>query len=291
MISRLFFPLFCVGFFCMSCAAEMMEIPTGKYVRAIGNKIYIMDFEKNYNEVFYEFPVGTVIEEKIYQIDSETLLLSLPDEGKILTINLKSKDIRYLGKGDAPVYMPKHKKILFYGKDKHGKGALLIADQSLRNTKRVSQSGRYDPAKIVVISSDEVVFQKGFRDSKAKELWKFNVASNTLSKFIDKNDCRLVNVWRRATDQLVCQKITNDRFKTYYFLLGLDGVEQPLNFEGYLNAGVYLDDMDAMIIQKVRVSLLTEYVDLWVYRFSDGSSYKIMSNAGFAIDSMLKLKN
>lgn len=288
---RLFLSLFCIGFFCMSCAAEVMEIPTGKFVRAIGNQIHIMDFEKKSNEIIYEFPVGVIIEEKIYQIDSDTLLFSLPDEGKILSIDLNSKSIKYLGKGDAPVYMPEHEKILFYGKDKNGKGALLIADKNLSNVKSITRSGRYDPAKIVVVSSDEVVFQKGFRDSKVKELWKFNIASNELSKFSDKDDCRLVNVWRRATGQLICQKITADRFDTYYYLLGPDGIEQPLNFEGYLNAGTYLDDMDSIIIQKVRVSFLIEHSDLWVYRFSDGFSYKIMSDAGFAVDSMLRLEN
>ncbi len=290
MINRLFLSLFCIGFFCMSSAAEVMEIPTGKFVRAIGNQIYVMDFEKKSNELFYEFPVGVLVRDKIYQIDSETLLFSLSDRGGIHSIDLNSKRINYLGKGLAPVYMPEHEKILFYGKDENGKGAILIADKNLNNVKSMGRSGRYDPAKIVVISSDEVVFQKGFRNSKIKELWKFNVASNELSKFSDKDDCRLVNIWRRATGQLICQKITADRFDTYYYLLGSDGIEQPLNFEGYLNAGVYLDDMDSIIIQKVRVSFLIEHVDLWVYRFSDGFSYKIMSDAGFAIDSMLKLK-
>ena len=79
----------------MSCTADVMKIPAGKFARAIGNKIYIMDFEKKSNEVFYEFPVGVVIEDKIYQIDSETLLFSLPEEGKILSIDLKSKDIKH----------------------------------------------------------------------------------------------------------------------------------------------------------------------------------------------------
>lgn len=276
----------------MSCADDAMKIPTGKFMRAIGNKIYIMDFEKKSNEVFYEFPVGVYIEDKIYQLDSETLLFSLPEEGKLLSMNLKSRGVRYLGEGVAPVYLPKHEKIVFYGKDSSGKGAILVADKNLNNTKFVSRSDRYDPVKIVVISSDEIVFQKGIKNSRLKELWKFNVVSNRLSKFSDIENCSLVNVFRRDTNQLICQEITSNRFDNSYYLLGMDGVErQSFNFEGNLNVGVYLDDMDSIIIQKTRIYSSNEYADLWVYRFVDGFSYKIMSDAGFAIDSLIKLEN
>ena len=49
--------------------------------------------------------------------------------------------------------------------------------------------------------------------------------------------------------------------------------------------------MDSIIIQKTRVSSVSEHADLWVYRFDDRLLYKVMNDAGFAVDSMLKLKN
>ncbi|NOX71010.1 MAG: hypothetical protein GXP15_17665 [Gammaproteobacteria bacterium] len=295
-VGKKLFLIAVAGMISMGCDAKDEEVPKGEFIRAIGNQIYVVNFEKNTNKLFYEFPLGTVIEDKISQIDRRTILLSLPEEGKILTIDLKSKTANYIGVGLNPVYMPKHEKIVYYGKDSDGVGALLVANRYLEEPIPVTKSSRYDLRTIVKISSDEVVFQKKeYVDRLGKRengLWKFNVSSHNLTKLDSIEGCLLLNVFRNKTSQLVCQKITTNRFDTYYYLVDLSGNrEERLNFEGYLSIGEYIEEMDSIVIQKPRVVVgdgSTSY-DLWLYDLDDDTSHLMMKNAGFAIDAFLRI--
>lgn len=292
---NVFFILF-LGVVSMACSEEKHKVPLGDFVRAIGNQIYVLNFEKSRDELFYSFPIGTVIEEKISQINERTILLSLPDSGKILTVDLINKDVKEIGVGLNPVYMNKYAKIIYYGRDENGKGSLLIANEKLENPQRIIESNKHDVLKIVKISSEEIVFQKGElmlgSDKWRNKLWKYNLISEELVKMDGVNDCRLLNVWRSKSNQLICQKITSDRIDTYYYLVDLQGKnETRINFSGYLNVGEYIEELDSIIIQKINVKNRSESYELWLYDLSNSSERMIMENSGFAIDSFLRLRN
>lgn len=281
-----------VLFASLDCDADKFAMPKGNFVRAIGNSVYLVNFEKGQNRLVYRFPVGTVVEGKIYQVDSTTILLSLPEEGKIVTLNLQTGMVEYLGNGLNPVYMDHHDKIIYFGKNNESLGALLVADRYLNNAKSIARSTSADPVTIVKISSDEVVFQMANQVERPYELWKYNVQSDALYKLQADPNCRLLNAWRSITKQLVCQKITINRFDTYYYLMDLDTTEeQPLTYDGYLNIGDYLPDLDALIVQRARADIgkREERSDLWLFRFSDQSSCPLMKNAGFAIDAFARM--
>lgn len=239
-------------------ASDATIVPSGNFIRAIGNQLYFVNFEKSTNELLYSFPVGTIIGEKISQIDSKRLLLSLPTEGRILTINFETKDIQNVGVGLNPVYLSEHGKIIYYGKDTYGNGAVLVSSIGMTDSKKIVDLGKYDPLKIVKVSDDEVVFQKSEAaigsDSRKNVLWKFNIRTNGLTKLDAIRNCRLLNVWRSYGEQLICERITKDRFDSYYYLVDLNGsVDKKIDVSGYLNIGAYLDEMDAIIIQKIDV--------------------------------------
>ncbi len=291
---NIFFFLF-VGAASMACSGEKPKVPVGDFVRAIGNQVYLVNFEKNKDELFYSFPVGTVIEGGMSQIDERTILLS-PQGAGIVTVDLISKDVKNIGKGMNPVYMDKHQKIVYYGRDKNGKGALLIANEKLEHPQRIVESNRHDIPKVVKISSEEIVFQRGElisgSDKWQSKVWKYNIVSKELVKLDTIVDCRLVNVWRSKTNQLICEKNTFDRFDTYYYLVDLLGKnETRIDIDGYLNVGEYIEDIDSIIIQKVNVKGGVEGYDLWLYDISNNSEHIIMENSGFAIDSFLHLNS
>jgi len=279
----------------MGCSGEKPKVPMGNFVRAIGNQVYIVNFEKNKDELLYSFPVGTVIEGKISQIDERTILLS-PQRGGIVTVDLISKEVKNIGKGMNPVYMDKHQKIVYYGRDENGNGALLIANEKLEYSQRIVGYKRDDIPKIIKISSEEIVFQRGEAVSESDEweskVWKYNIVSKELVKLDAIVDCRLVNVWRNKTNQLICEKTTPDRFDTYYYFVDLlGGNEARIDIDGYLNVGEYIEELDSLIIQKVKVKGWVEGYDLWLYDLSNNSENMIMEDSGFAIDSFLRLKS
>ena len=282
-----------VGAVSMACNGAKPKVPAGDFVRAIGNQVYFVNFEKNKDELFYSFPVGTVIEQKISQIDERTILLSLQGGG-IVTVDLISGNAKNIGKGMNPVYMDKHQKIVYYGRDKDGKGALLIANEKLEHPHRIVGYNRHDIPKVVKISSEEIVFQRGEpvpgSDMWQSKVWKYNIVSKELVKLDAIVDCRLVNVWRSKTNELICEKNTSDRFDTYYYFVDLlGGNEIRIDIDGYLNVGEYIEDIDSIIIQKVNVKGGVEGYDLWLYDLSNNSQHIIMENSGFAIDSFLHL--
>lgn len=277
----------------MACNGEKLKVPAGDFVRGIGNQLYMVNFEKNKDELFYSFPAGAVIEEKISQIDERTILLSLQGGG-IVTVDLISQDAKYVGEGMNPVYMDEYQKIVYYGRDKNGKGALLIANEKLEHPQRIVGSNRHDIPKVIQVSSEEVVFQRGElisgSEKRQSKVWKYNIVLEELVKLDAIVDCRLVNVWRSKTNQLICEKNTPDRFDTYYYLVDLLGQsEARIDFSGYLNVGEYIEELDSIIIQKVNVKNGAEGYDLWLYDLSNNSESLIMENSGFAIDSFLHL--
>lgn len=284
-----------VGIVSMACNAENFKVPKGDFVRAIGNQIYLVNFEKNKNELIYSFPVGAVIEGKISKVDERTILLSLQG-GEILTVDLISKDVNNMGEGMNPVYMDEYQKIVYYGKDRDGNGALLIADEKLEASHRIVESNRHDIPKIVKISSEEIVFQRGElisgTDKWQSKVWKYNIVSEELIKLDAIDGCRLVNTWISKTNQLICEKNTPDRFDTYYYLVDLLGKDETrINFAGYLNVGEYIEELNSIVIQKANVKDGVEAYDLWLYDLSNNSEHILMEDSGFAIDSFLHLNN
>lgn len=290
--------VFFLGSVSMACSEEKVVIPSGDYVKASGNRVYALNFEKNRNELIYSFPVGTVISEKITQIDERTVLLSIPSGGRIIALDIIDRKISEIGVGLNPTFMSKHGKIVYYGLDEDGSGALLIADKEFKKRDRVAGAGQYnqsDGRMIIKKSADEILFHRNEEvlgsEKREKWLWKYNIATNELVKLRAIDDCRLLNAWVSKTNQVICQKITPNRFDTYFYLTGLhDEEEVVLDFDEYLNVGEYIEELNSLIIQKGRVEYFREIYDLWVLDLTTGNEQLLMEGSGFAIDSFMRLE-
>ncbi|MFK7862591.1 MAG: hypothetical protein AB8B95_00045 [Pseudohongiellaceae bacterium] len=89
---------------------------------------------------------------------------------------------------------------------------------------------------------------------------------------------------------MICQKITPNRFDTYFYLTGLyDKEEVVLDFDDYLNVGEYVEELNSLIIQKARVKNFRQTNDLWAFNLSTSKEQLLMEGAGFAIDSFMRL--
>lgn len=284
------FSIFCIAAFSAGCSASERPLPKGNFIRGIGNEIALLNFERASIDVIHELPIGPGITDKIYQIGPKTVLFSFGFG--IFTLDLVSLETEEWGRGYGPAYLPEHDKVIFFGKDETGESGIVLADRGLKNSRVIAESSRYDrPKKIVPISPHEVIFQKGFRDPSQREFWKFDVRSDSLMQLDLPTDCLLANVWRSKKNQVLCEKITADRFDSYtYFLDITTGEEERIKSDEYLNVGHYLPDQDALIIQKVRVTNGIEHSDLWLYSIADGEKHRLMKNVGFGIDAFTRLE-
>lgn len=290
-----FFILMFLGTAFMGCDVQEYEIPRGDFLRATGNQIYVINFVEGKNELLFSFPAGEVIHNKLWQIDEQTILLSMQESAEIVSLDLVTKKVRRIGFGDNPVYMKKHKKIMYYGKDNEGKGALLVADAALKNPQKIFELNQRDALKIVKTSSDEVVFMRSELDIETENwqnvLWKYDLTTNSLVRIEGFSDCRLLNIWRSKGGQLICQKKTSNRFDSYYYLVDLlNKTEERIDYSGYLNIGEYVEELDSLIVQKLDVRGGYEIYDLWLFDLSNNTELKLMEGSGFAFESFLRLR-
>jgi hypothetical protein len=208
---------------------------------------------------------------------SDTQIVYTSQVDRLSELDLETKMSKELGRGDAPTYVPEHKKIFFVsGGPNHSRPVLYLADiANPRETATVVEKGPYAIGGYVIqVGPDEVVFP-GFGES-AGIVWHYNIVNRELGTLRMPKNCVPV-LWRSRTKQLVCF----DSKDKGYLLTDLKGerIEYVEGLKGTY-AVLYIGELDVMIYGKTAAKFFPpERKDLYAYSFASGESSLLMKGA------------
>lgn len=266
--------------------ANSIEKPTGFFIRAIGNKIYATDFLRETEELLYESPIGKPIYGPLSQFDDKKIMFSVGLDREIFTLDIVSKSLESIGYGVFPMYFPKYEKMVYFGRDSQGKGALLVANEYLQNPTTIVSSGDNDPSKLVRLSDDEVLFQMSSSKTKRFDLWKYTLSTQALEPLNSQTECSMLYIKATSKREILCES-TDLNSDDYYFLNIDNGERRDVSRSSYMNIGAYVEEINSLIIQITYSKYLSEKTDLWIFDVKTKKKLRLSSNMAFGVHSFI----
>lgn len=250
----------------------------GKLVYAGGQAVYELDLSSLEKRTLFEPTKYMLVSASITRVGNAIVVTDIFSRMHYVSYEEKSHRI---GKGSDPVYMPKHRKLLFVHKAE-GRSEASLYEADLYNGVMQSPNeillgplGTYGTPPVVPISEHEVVFS---REDGA--LFKYDLRTRKIIE-LPVSGCDPI-AWRSATAQVLCYY----REPPYDLsLVSLDGRgEIPVPELSELTAawnGPYLPARDALFISDGRFFTLYEVSDLFLYDFSEGTLRRIAKEVSF----------
>jgi hypothetical protein len=271
----------------------MNKLIGGNIIYAISDKIYSMNLnnvEKNIISIDYKQLGNSGVTVLHHEANTVFSGLTKVDENKFLFVqqadvkgavgfiikefNSKTKQVRTLHEGQAPLYMQKYHQLLFFD------DGLEIADinNPIKTTKKITDGGR-SVRHLISVSDSEVVFIKEDTGA-ANDVWRYSLINHSLGKLPIKG-CTFPSLWIDKTEQLVCF----DRNAKTYFLADLQGnKEKELSFGK--NTAIPLINIPgttSLIMNVVEVANSDEIYNLYIYDLTTGEKKLISKNNGFGL--------
>jgi hypothetical protein len=162
---------------------------------------------------------------------------------RIMMFDRSSNQVSYVGSGDAPVYVPSHRKLFFYRYDPEaGRTKLFLADWGdMTGTARVVDGGPFSGlSPVIPIDENRVIFMP--RDDTASRIKVFDIRLWEISE-LPFSGCSPA-LWRAATKQLVCFDFDRQEF----VLTDLSGKDRAPLWPIGVRPVTYVEEVDAVIV-------------------------------------------
>jgi hypothetical protein len=219
------------------------------------------------------------IHESVLKVDDDRFLftenLFVGGQSSVIKeYDRRTHAIRAVRDGTAAAYLPEHDKLFFYVTDGTRTGTkLVIADlhDAQAGAREVAAGPFGYPYRVVAVSSREIVFASG--DASDNTVQQYDVLTGERRR-IAVTGCSLLELWRAATQQLVCWSHARQK----HILVGLDGQkveEAPLPQAAQL---VYVEEGDLVIGVLSRLGRSGETWDLWAFELATRKRARLARN-------------
>lgn len=264
-----------------SCSGPKMPLLKGKLVYGFGSSLYELDLETRNEALLSEVRGGSLA---VSDLDGTRLLVETEQKGlsRIQVMDRALQSFSDLRPGYGPLYMAKHRKLLFFQSSTATGPRLYLADMDRPTDEArliAEDEGPFSSYSMVIpVSDDEVIFPiRG--DAGKTPPYRYDLVTGRLEQLPFERRCTPY-VWRKATRQLLCGI---DGAGEYY-LIGLDGQNiTPVEFTGVPDKEplplLYVPRYDVLILSVGRFAWFGrhagEHWDLWAYSLESGRGERI----------------
>ena len=274
--------------FSLSFFSFLAGCHAGSEVNVEGKLVYgdygISTLDLSNQQVTNYRPEPIIITE-ISKINDTSVLVSIWDIArgfqqsyrKVATYDLQEDILKTMFDGDHAMYFPEYRSVVYY----RGNSLLISPIDQIDSTPIVVDTEtRPIPFMPIQVSETEFIYESP-RDSDPFAIWKYNFATGESHIVPELESCTLSDaIWRWKTKELLCDEVADDgRYTGRYLLSSLDGRQRSINF-GRGRPLIYLDHLDALIVQRGELKWGAGVVHaLWIYEFDSRRKTKIASES------------